>query len=225
MKSLKILLSAVLVSGGVAVIVGCSDDTSDTSTIAPPVEQSNPGSVYDTDAQARVNYITSRLPVYDGHAKQLPGATEFLQRQTVGFIFDDLSDLLPKLAGPNPSAIFRQQLHIVQGTHAQLNALALDASSDSVAEAGMRGASNALEDLSTSQFADQTELSTDINALNNKLDELELVTGQPSRQVVADAAGMIGQILHTMDTVLVERLQPATAPSTAPSMSPTTNPS
>jgi hypothetical protein len=221
MKCLKLLLWVVLISGALFAVAGCfSDDTGGTTAINAPVEQANPGSVYDTDAQSRMNFITAHLQTYTEHAKNLPAATEYLQRAALGNIFDDLSDLLPKLAGPNPSAIFRQALHIVQGTKQQLNGLALDASSDTVVESGLRGASDALEDLSTSFFADQTDLATAINSLNTKLDELDTSPPDTHRQVTADAVNMIGQIMHTMDTVLTERLQPAAMPTTAPTTAP-----
>jgi outer membrane murein-binding lipoprotein Lpp len=142
----------------------------------------------------------------------------------LGNVFDDLSDVLPKLAGPDPGAVFRQQLHIVQSTHPQLNALPLDTSSDAIVEAGLRAGSDALEDVSTRVFADQTELATDINDLNSKIDELDTAPTETHRQIEADAAGRIGRIMQSMSAALTQRLQPA-APSTRKSLKPATMPS
>ncbi len=142
----------------------------------------------------------------------------------LGNVFDDLTDVLPKLAGPDPGAVFRQQFHIVQSTHPQLNALALDASSDVIVEAGLRAAADALEDISTRLFPAQTELTTDINDLNSKIDDMDTAPTETHRQIEADAIGRIGRIMQSMNAALTQRLQPAT-PSTQTSVKPATMPS
>ncbi|HEY1923289.1 MAG TPA: hypothetical protein VGG44_11115, partial [Tepidisphaeraceae bacterium] len=113
----------------------------------------------------------------------------------------------------DPGAVFRQQYHIVQSTHPQLNALPIDSSSDTIVEAGLRAASDALEDISTRLFADQTELATDINDLNSKIDELDTAPTEAHRRIEADAAQGIGRIMQSMSATLTQRLAPATAPS------------
>ncbi|MGD0461460.1 MAG: hypothetical protein ABSB74_03125 [Tepidisphaeraceae bacterium] len=225
MIRLRCVLSVALFGPSLLAASGCwSNDSGGTGTISAPEEQTYAITIYDIDAKQRVSYISDHVATYMSHARPLPGSTEFLQRIMLGNVFDDLSDVLPKLAGPDPGAVFRQQLHIVQSTHPQLNALPLDTSSDAIVEAGLRAGSDALEDVSTRVFADQTELATDINDLNSKIDELDTAPTETHRQIEADAAGRIGRIMQSMSAALTQRLQPA-APSTRKSLKPATMPS
>jgi outer membrane murein-binding lipoprotein Lpp len=226
MIRLRSVLFAALFGPAFLALAGCWSNTSTGSgTISAPEEQTYALTIYDIDKKQRIQYITDHVAAYVNHARQLPGSTEFLQRIMLGTIFDDLSDVLPKIAGADPGAVFRQQFHIIQSIHTQLNALTLDAPSDAIVEAGLRAASDALEDFSTKSFADQTDLATDINDLNSKIDELDTATPETHRQIEADAAVRIGAIMQRMSGMLIQRLQPATAPSTQMSIKPATMPS
>jgi outer membrane murein-binding lipoprotein Lpp len=226
MIRLRSVLFAALFGPAFLALAGCwSNNSTSSGTISAPEEQTYAITIYDIDKKQRIQYITDHVAAYVNHARQLPGSTEFLQRILLGSVFDDLSDVLPKIAGADPGAVFRQQFHIIQSTHAQLNALTLDASSDAIVEAGLRAASDALEDFSTKSFADQTDLATDINDLNSKIDELDTAPPETHRQIEADAAVRIGAIMQQMSGLLIQRLQPATAPSTQMSIKPATMPS
>jgi hypothetical protein len=225
MMRLRSLLSVALFGPALLAAGGCwSDNSSGSATISAPEEQTYAITIYDIDAKQRLSYISDHVAAYVNHARRLPGSTEFLQRIMLGNVFDDLSDVLPKLAGPDPGAVFRQQFHIVQSTHPQFNALPLDASSDVIVEAGLRAASDALEDISTRLFPAQTDMATDINDLNSKLDELDTAPTETHRQIEADAVGRIGRIMQNMNAALTQRLQPA-GPSTRMSVKPATMPS
>jgi hypothetical protein len=225
MNRLRCFLAVALLGGALFAVAGCwSDNPNGTSVIKPPEEQSNPRSVYDTDTRQREAYISAHLKSYMDHARPLPGSTEFLQRLMLASVFDELSNVLPMLAGSEPSAIFRQQFRVIQSTHQQISALPLDTSSDTIVESGLRGASDALEDLSTTVFADHTEMATDINNLNSKIDEMDTAPTETHRQVEADAIGMIGRIMLSMNAVLNPRLGAGPTPSTRPATRMTNQP-
>ncbi len=222
MIRLRYASSVALLTASILPLAGCSllnSDSSSSSNISAPEEQTYTLTIYDIDKKQRIQYVNDHVAAYVNHAHQLPGSTEFMQRIMLGTIFDDLSDVLPKIAGADPGAVFRQQYHIVQSTHPQLNALPLDSSSDTIVEAGLRAASDALEDISTRLFADQTDLATDINDVNSKIDELDTAAPETHHQIEAEAAKKIGAIMQSMSTTLTQRFQPATKPS-----APTNNP-
>jgi hypothetical protein len=227
MIRLRRVVSFVLMGPSLLAAGGCwSNNSGQTSSISTPQEdQPYAITIYDIDARQRISYVNDHVAAYLRHAKQLPGSTEFLQRILLGNVFDDLSDVLPKIAGPDPGAVFRQQYLIVQSTHAKFNALPLDASSDAVVEAGLRAASDALDDLSTQLFPDQTGMATDINDLNSKLDELDTSPADSHRQIEADAVARIGAIMQNMNVALTQRLQSPPAHSNRTSTQPATMPS
>jgi hypothetical protein len=228
MIRLRYASSVALLAGSLLPLAGCSlfnSDTSSSSTISAPEEQTYTLTIYDIDKKQRIQYVNDHVAAYVNHTRQLPGSTEFMQRIMLGTIFDDLSDVLPKIAGADPGAVFRQQYHIVQSTHPQLNALPLDSSSDTIIEAGLRAASDALEDISTRLFADQTDMATDLNDVNSKIDELDTAPPESHHQIEADAAKKIGTIMQNMSTILTQRLQTASTAPSAPMNNPAQNPS
>ncbi len=105
-----------------------------------------------------------------------------------------------------------------------MTSLPLDSSSDAIVEAGLRAASDALEDLSTRSFADQTDLATDINDLNSKIDELDTAPAESHRQIEADAVNAIGGIMRGMSATITQRLPSPASPSTRMSHNPATMP-
>ena len=226
MSRLRSILSIALFWPSLIIAGGCwSNNSSGSGTISTPEEQTYAITVYDLDARKRAKFISDHVDSYMSHAHQLPGSTEFIQRILLGSVFDDLTDVLPILAGADPGAVFRQQQHIVQSTHPQLKSLPLDSSSDAIIEAGLRAASDALEDLSTRSFADQTDLATDINDLNSKIDELDTAPAESHRQIEADAVNAIGGIMQGMSATITQRLPAAASPSTRMSHNPPTMPS
>jgi hypothetical protein len=201
------ILSLVLLASG-----GCWTDTASTEITAPQ-EQLNSVPQDQRTPEQRVQLASEHLATYMKTAQRLPASTEFIQRAMMQDIFQELTTILPLIAGPDADATVRQQLHIVQSTRQQLASLPSDQSSELIVESGLRAAYDAFEDMGTTLFADQTDLPDALNALSAKLDQLDAGPGPDHRQIVADASRMIGAIMGRMTAVLRQRLQPATLPA------------
>ena len=121
MIRLRYASSVALLTATFFPLAGCSllNSDSSSSTISAPEEQTYTLTIYDIDKKQRIQYVNDHVAAYVNHARQLPGSTEFMQRIMLSTVFDDLSDVLPKIAGADPGAVFRQQYHIVQSTHPQ----------------------------------------------------------------------------------------------------------
>jgi hypothetical protein len=189
-----------------------------------PVEPNPPPTIQISTTQ-RVQDAASRLDDFDRHAQRLPGLAEADHRVVMETVFGDLIGILPVLQGPDEDAAFRQQLRLIDSTRDQLAGLASDLPSEPLIATGLRAASNALQDMFTQQFSDQTDMSNSFDTLGDKLDALDTAHDAAKRQIVTEAVHLISAIMRQMDAVLSQRIELAREAASQPSTQPTTQPS
>jgi uncharacterized membrane protein YccC len=214
--------SAVIFLGAALFIVGgCWSNSSNSAPITVPVEP-NPPPTIETSTTRRVRDVSDRLDQFDRQARQLPGPAEPQHRLIMVQLFGDLVNILPLLEGPDADATFRQQVRLIESTQDQLTALPANLPSEPLIGTGLRAAYNALEDMFTQQFSDQTEMPKPLNSLGDKLDALDTAHDAANRQLVADGVHLMATIMRQMDTVLAQRLQEPIGPATRPATQPST---
>lgn len=211
-------------TGALFIAGGCWSSEPSSTSIVVPVEP-NPPPTIETSTTQRVQDVASRLDDFDRHAQRLPGSAESDHRAVMETVFGDFIGILPLLEGPDEDAAFRQQLRLIDSTRDQLAALASDLPSEPLIATGLRAVYNALQDMFTQQFSDQTRMSNSLNTLEDNLDELDTAHDAANRQIVSDAVHLISGIMRQMDAILSQRLELAREAASQPSTQPTTQPS
>src|SRR3954470_3858515 len=162
--------------------VGCAAKKQ--TTLTPPPPEPNPEPQLATDARQRVQHLGSLAEQYTAGAAKLPGQNEQQDRQLVSEQFNQLSQILPLLNGPDMPGDFRQQLRIIESTRSQLSGGSLDLSSEPTVATGLRAAQHALSGLQQRAFAEQGDISKHIDAMRSAVQQLDTVNG-PIHRLVA----------------------------------------
>jgi hypothetical protein len=224
MKLIRRTCAVGLAMGALFAAGGCWNTGQQSAPIVVPVEP-NPPPTIETRTTQRVKDVGAKVDQFNRYVQQLPGASEPIHRVMMEQAFGDLVGILPVLEGPDADAIFRQQIRLIDSTRDQLTALPTNLSSEPLIGTGLRAAYNALQDMVTQQFSDQTDMPGQLDTLSDKLDALDTAHDSANRQLVADAARLIGGIMRQMDNALMQRLeQAASQPSTEPSTQPAAQP-
>ena len=195
---------------------GCAPKT-DTTLAPPPVDQ-NPEPQLASDVRARVQQLVQLADEYAANAKALPGRNEAEDRAQVTQQFALLVRILPSLSGPDMTGDFRQQLRIIESTRAMLGTSA-DLAAEPTIDSGMRAAHRALASVAARAFADQPDVAKQLDAMRDRVAELDTVSGPIHRLVVAQAFQASAQAVSTMANALHQRLND---PSAAANKTPAT---
>ena len=200
--------------------VGCAPKKQ--TTLTPPPPEPNPEPRLATDARQRVQQLGGLADQYAASAAKLPGANEQQDRQLVAEQFNQLSQILPLLNGPDMPGDFRQQLRIVESTRSQLSGGSMDLSSEPTVATGLRAAVHALSGLRQRSFAEQGEITKPIDAMRAAVQQLDTVSGPIHRLVAAQAFRYSAEAVKGMSDALTQRLTDAGgAKAAAPTPTPT----
>jgi len=207
-------LKALLVGG--LLLAGCAKDK---TTQGPPPDQ-NPEPRITSDVRDRVKELVQRADDYAAGAARLPGRDEMSDRQQVARQFELLTQILPALNGPDMTGDFRQALRIIEGTRSQLAGSSAELSAEPTIDTGLRAAHRALSLIARQQVADVAEAGKALDAMNQRLQELDTITGPIHRLVAAQAIGSsgeaIGQMVNALDMRLHDKAGAAAKPAPAP---------
>jgi hypothetical protein len=198
-------------------VAGCSTGGGSAPTTAPSALDE---SATRAKLLAQAHQIPAKLDAFDEHASHLPGSTAYIDRITMETVLQDLSTMLPLLAGDNADAIFHRQLTIIDQSRQDLADLPPADSAEKTIAAAMQATYEALDDISTNSFSSQTNLRVPIAALRQKMEDSDALEGGAARQAVADETHMIGSILRLMYQDLETTLETTPAPSVEPSTKP-----
>jgi hypothetical protein len=196
-RALASLLAATL-------FVGCAPKTE--TTLTPPPPEPNPEPQLATDARQRVQHLGGLAEQYAASAAKLPGANEQQDRQLVGEQFNQLSQILPLLNGPDMPGDFRQQMRIIDSTRSQLAGGSMDLSSEPTVSTGLRAAQRALSSLQHRMFPEQGAVTQHIDAMRAAVQQLDTVNGPIHRLVAAQAFQHSAQAVKAMSDALNQRM-------------------
>jgi hypothetical protein len=132
-------------------------------------------------------------------AHDLPGRTAEAHRSAMHDVFDNLTKLLPILAGPEPSGGFRQQCRSVEAARDRLAPDAGDVNAEPAIDTGIRAAAAAFNDVAHDDdtFAGP-DIAENLKKLSSTVDELDTVGGVGRPYVAADSVQLMAQIAHQM---------------------------
>jgi hypothetical protein len=184
--------------------VGCASKQQ--TTLTPPPPEPNPEPQLATDARQRVQHLGGLAEQYAASAAKLPGSNEQQDRQQVAEQFNQLSQILPLLNGPDMPGDFRQQLRIIESTRSQLSSGSMDLSSEPTVDTGLRAAQRALSSLQQRAFAEQGEIAKHVDAMRAAVQELDTVSGPIHRLVVAKAFQHSAEAVKAMSDALNQRI-------------------
>jgi hypothetical protein len=208
-------LKALLVGG--LLVVGCAPKQE--SSLQPPPAEPNPQPEITADVRNRVAELVRWSDEYAAGALRLPGRNEQEDRQQVAGQFELLSQILPALNGPEMTGDFRQALRIVESTRAQLAGGSMELSAEPTIDTGLRAAQRALAIVARRQFSDQAEVGQALDAMGQRLQELDTTAGPLHRLVAGQAfrssADAVGQMVNALDQRLNDK-GGATAPPAKP---------
>ena len=193
--------------------VGCAAKKQ--TTLTPPPPEPNPEPKLVTDARQRVQHLGSLADQYTAGAARLPGQNEQQDRQLVAEQFNQLSQILPLLNGPDMPGDFRQQMRIIDSTRSQLSSGSMDLSSEPTVATGLRAALYALSGLRQRVFAESGEVAPHVDAMRGAVQQLDTVSGPIHRLVAAQAFRHSAEAIKAMSDALNQRLMDSGGAKTA----------
>jgi len=139
-------------------------------------------------------------------SNQLPGQDSADHRRLMAYVFGQLEEILPNLAGPNPGGEFREQLQIIRDSQGELATGPQDLSPEPTIDTGLRAARDALAATAQAGFYSRADLTPLFDQLGAKINNLDTVRGPLHQLVAGEAVGLISQIISKMADVIGQRL-------------------
>jgi hypothetical protein len=203
-RALTSILAATL-------MVGCAAKKQ--TTLTPPPPEPNPEPQLATDARQRAQHLGTLAEQYAAGAAKLPGQNEQEDRQLVAEAFNQLSQILPLLNGPDMAGDFRQQLRIIESSRSQLSSGTMDLASEPTIDTGIRAAQRALSSLAQRAFPEQPEIAKHVDAMRAAVQELDTVSGPIHRHVAGQAFGHSAEAVKAMTAALNQRFADGSQPA------------
>ncbi|QOV91537.1 hypothetical protein [Humisphaera borealis] len=167
-------------------------------------------------------------------AGELQNAPLTRQRPQLKTLFGQLTEVLPRLAGPLRTGVFNHQYAVVVQVRDQIANRPERLSDDALVDNGLLASYNALRDLSYTQFYVDEDLTKRMEALAASVGRLPLTKGVDHAIQVSDAVTATSAVLTKMAGTLYDRNKeldagaepsPATQPAaTQPSAPPPADP-
>ena len=150
-------------------------------------------------ASASMDEMTNLVADLSSKAQNLPGRTADDHRSAMHDVFDNLTKLLPILAGTEPSGGFRQQVRSVEAARDRLAPDAGDVNAEPAIGTGLRAAAAAFNEIphDDDTFAGP-EIAENLKKLSSTVDELDNVGGVGRPYIAADSVQLMAQIAHQM---------------------------
>jgi hypothetical protein len=150
-------------------------------------------------ASASMDELNSLVSDLSQKARSLPGRTAEAHRSAMHDVFDNLTRLLPALAGPDAGGGFRQQLRSVEAARDRLAPDAGDVNAEPAIGTGVRAAAAAFGDVAHDDDTLATpEIAENLKTLQRTVDELDTVGGVGRPYIAADSVQLMAQIAHQM---------------------------
>jgi hypothetical protein len=150
-------------------------------------------------ASANMDELSQLVADLAQKANNLPGRTAEDHRSAMHDVFDNLTRLLPMLAGPDAGGGFRQQLRSVEAARERLAPDAGDINAEPAIGSGVRAAAAAFNDIAHDDdtFA-SPGIGENLKKLQATVDELDAVGGVGRPYVAADSMQLMAQIAQQM---------------------------
>jgi hypothetical protein len=150
-------------------------------------------------ASANMDELSQLLADLAPKANNLPGRTAEAHRSAMHDVFDNLTRLLPILAGPEAGGGFRQQLRSVEAARDRLAPDAGDINAEPAIGSGVRAAAAAFNDIAQDDdtFAGP-DIAANLKKLQTTVDEFDAVGGVGRPYVAADSMKLMAQIAQQM---------------------------
>jgi hypothetical protein len=181
-----------------------------------------------SEVAGRVHDLQSRINALEADANQLPGqgangqAAATSHRQLMQRCFADLEAVLPLIAGQNPSSEFRQGMRVLETSRQQLASGSTELAAEPTIGQGLRAATRLLSTLNAFAFENDANIAKHLDALQQRLNQLDTTHGATSRVVASQAMRDTADVLQQMTNALAERAgletggRPTTNPATKP---------
>ena len=209
----------VVVWSAVLLVGGCVKNR---ATMQPPPPAPNPPPRVATDPAVRVQTLAQFADAYARQSNKLPGSSERDHRRLVAEALGQLEQILSILEGPNPGAVFREQLQVISNAQTELSTGPEDIASGPPIDSALRAAEDALTGIRQTSYYDQSDLTPLFERLSQKLNELDTVRGPLHQVVTAEAVSLTSQIISKMADVMGQRLaQQSASGASQPASQPT----
>jgi hypothetical protein len=131
-------------------------------------------------------------------------------------VFGDLTQVLPLIEGDYKSGEFRQGIRILESSRQQLAAGSPDLAAEPTIGQGVRASLRLLQNLNAMVFANDPEITKRVDALKQKVDELDSAKGGMNRVVAAQSMRSAADVLQQMAGVMADRAGIEARPTTRP---------
>jgi hypothetical protein len=198
-------------------LTGCPPK--DQTTLESPPPDSNPQPQLAAEVRQRVQQVNDLARQYADNAARLPARSEQEDRAAVAEQFGLLAQILPALNGPDMPGDFRQQHRIIDSTRALLSSSSSDLAPEPTIDSGLRAAHRALASVNARNFAGGAsgpEVAKSLDAMRDRVLELDTVAGPIHRLVAAQAIQASAAAITQMSTALQQRLNEQGTGAAAP---------
>ena len=178
------------------------------------------------DLTSRVREIQSKVTDFQTDAAALPGGgantreADAMHRRLMLQCFTDLTQVLPLIEGQYQSGEFRQGMRILESSRQQLAGGSIDLAAEPTIGQGIRASLRLLQNLNTMVFSNDADITKRLDALRQKVNELDTARGSHTRVVAAQSMRGAADVLQQMAGVMADRAgiegKPTTAPTTKP---------
>ena len=201
-----------------AMAAGCGPKEHPTRTGGSEADRPSVDSPVPTDPRQRLEELGRRATELQQVASRMPGQNAAQDRQLAAEAFEKSAASLELLAGPSPGGAFRQQLRIIDNTRNFLRRGGEDVAPEPAVDAGLRSVYRALVGVSQRLFPDDARVQAQLDALSNRLGELDAVRGPLHALVVSQAFEATSKVVDAMARELSGRSSETAAayPATRP---------
>ncbi|HEV2293387.1 MAG TPA: hypothetical protein VGR35_05995 [Tepidisphaeraceae bacterium] len=204
---------AVALLAGSVVLVGCRPKQN--PTMEPTIERGE-AMPRPMTAENRAEELGEAVDEFAGARNGLVGHSDEQSRKQLAEAIGELSDVLTLLKGSDPNGAFRQQIRIMERARTRLSGDLATAPEPTI-NAALRAAQRALADMASSQFANDEQTNSLMQALDSRIEVLHTERGPLHAFEAARALDALGAVVERMAELVRQRLpQPQEAPATAP---------
>ena len=203
---------AVSFMAAFVLMIGCAQKQERTRTQGTGVSVDEPAP---TEPPAQASELHRRAKELRELANRMPGRDSKQDRELAAEAFEQASAALAVLGGPSPGGTMRQQMRIIDKTTEFLRTSSADVSPDASIDSGLRSLNGALSRTAERLFRDQPKVQSALDALAQRVHELDSVRGPLHSLVVAQAFDAASGVIDVMAQHMESRAA-AAAPAAAP---------
>lgn len=188
------------------ILLGMAGCAKQRSTMEPP-PAINPPPAVQANVEVRVDELAGLSKRFAADVGKLDSGSPEEDRGALRQAFADLARILPILYGPEPDGSQRQQLRIIESARTELASPAQGLAPEPTIDTALRAARDSLNALGRGSYFDRPDIGEVLDQLDAKVARLDAARGPSHPRAVADAFGLIAQVVGRMSDALNERVR------------------